>query len=336
VTTLRDALADAIGKAEDGTLQAPTEQAIETSNELATEAPQEGSKAEGSRTRDERGRFAKVEQPAPQAQQPAAQTRKPPSSWKKDYWGHWEKLGTDPELSKLQEYIEQRESDYAKGVSTYKAQWDQAQPIYEAIQPFMPELQQHGIAPAQWIQNLGAAHRTLVLGSPEQKLQTFARLATEYGVPLQALQTGKYDPQFAHIANTVGALQRDWTAFQQQQFNAEQAKLQQEIDAFAATAPHFEEVRQTIAGLLRSGIASDLKTAYDKAIRLDESVWAKVQASQAGQAEKQRQAEIAKKKAAAVSPKSSSPTGAMAAGNTKKSLRDTLSEQFDEVAGGRF
>ena len=78
-------------------------------------------------------------------------------------------MGQDPELSKLQEYIMQREQDYAKGVSTYKSQWDQAAPIYEAMQPFIPILQEHNIQPQQWIQNLGRAHQVLAMGSPEQK-----------------------------------------------------------------------------------------------------------------------------------------------------------------------
>jgi hypothetical protein len=333
VTTLRDALTEAIGKAEDGTLQAPADApAIEAADPVGETAEQREE-----RLRDERGRFAKADKP--ETTDPAPEptpVRKPPSSWKKDYWGQWERLGTDPELAKLQDYIEQREADYAKGVSTYKSQWDQAEPVYKAIQPFMPELQQYGMQPAQWIQNLGNAHRTLALGSPEQKLQMFAKLATDYGVPLQALTTGQADPQFGHVTQTVSSLQREWEGFKAQQEQAEKARMQQEVESFKANAPHFEAVAPTMAGLLQSGVAADLKTAYDKAIRLHDDIWQQHQAEQAKQAEAERQAALARKKAAAVSPKSSSPTGSMAAGNTKKSLRETLSEQFDAASSGRF
>jgi hypothetical protein len=70
-------------------------------------------------------------------------TKPRPSSWKKDYEEHWGKL--DPTL---QDYIQQREADYAKGVSTYKNQWDMAQPLVHAIEPFMPLLQEHSIEPS--------------------------------------------------------------------------------------------------------------------------------------------------------------------------------------------
>lgn len=344
MTTLRDALSEALGKSEAGTLETPTETPIESTAD--TTAPVETAEQREARARDEQGRFAKAPTPptptsapvaAPAAsnpEQPAA--RKPPSSWKKDYWGHWDRLGTDPELAKLQDYIEQREADYAKGVSTYKSQWDQAAPIYEAIQPFMPELQQHGIQPGQWIQNLGAAHRALAMGSPEQKLQMFAKLATDYGVNLQGMQGGQVDPQFAHVTQTVSGLQREIESFKRQQAEAEQARLQQDIQAFQKDAPHFEAVKGTMAQLLQSGVAPDLKTAYDKAIRLHDDIWQQHQADQQAKAEAARQADIARKKAAAVSPKSSSPTGSMAAGGGKKGLREALSEAVDGVTSGRF
>jgi hypothetical protein len=342
VTTLRDALTEALGKSEAGTLETPQETPIESpAQEVVTETQEQ----KEARARDEQGRFTKVEakegkepvqQPEPTGQTQAT-TRKPPSSWKKDYWGHWERLGTDPELAKLQDYIEQREADYAKGVSTYKSQWDQAAPVYEAIQPFMPELQQYGIQPGQWIQNLGNAHRTLALGSPEQKLQMFAKLAMDYGVPLQALQTGQIDPQAGQLINEVSTLKREWESEKQRRLEAEQAAIYQQIDAFAKTHPLFEKAKPYMGPLIQSGMATDLETAYQKAIRLDDDLWREHQAQQAKEAEAERQAEIARKKAAAVSPKSSSPTGAMTAGgNTKKGLREQLSEAVDSIAGGRF
>jgi hypothetical protein len=346
MTTLRDALSEALGSADSVTLNTPTETTIETAPPVEVDAGSETAEQREARQRDERGRFApkqepenKLPAPVPQeGQQAAPATRKPPSSWKKDYWGQWERLGADPELSKLQEYIEQRESDYAKGVSTYKSQWDQAAPIYEAIQPFVPELQQHGIQPQQWIQNLGNAHRTLALGSPEQKLQMFAKLATEYGIPLQALAggQGQADPQVGHIVQNFQTLQQKVNELEHQRKQEADALMQREIQAFQKDAPHFEVVKGTMAQLLQSGVAPDLKTAYDKAIRLHDDIWQQHQATQAKSADAARQAEIAKKKAAAVSPRSSSPTGTAAAAGGKKSLRDSLSEQFDEASTGRF
>lgn len=306
------------------------------------EAPQEQSTPE-TRPRDEVGRFAPKEAAQPQPDQatapaleaaPAPVVKPRPSSWKKDYDEHWTKL--DPTL---QDYIAQREADYAKGVSTYKQNWDQAAPIYEAIQPFMPVLQQHNIDPKTWITSLGNAHQMLATGSPEQKIQMFAKLATDYGVPLQALTGQQADPQFSMMAQELNQLKNQWSQFQSSQQQVEQQLIQSEIQRFSTDKPHFEAVRETMASLLQSGVADTLQAAYDKAIRLNDDIWQKQQ-EEAQQAKARAEAEaqqqkVVQAKAKAVSPRSSSPTGNMGTGNGKKGLRETLSEQLEAAMGGR-
>ncbi len=255
--TLRETIAQAVEENE-------PEQQVEQQQEQAQD--QEPS-ASLERARDEAGKFAKQTQQEPIEQQ--AQTIKPrPSSWKKDYEEHWTKL--DPTL---QDYINQREQDYAKGVSTYKQNWDQAAPIYEAMQPFMPLLQQHNIAPQQWISNLGNAHKTLASGSADEKLQMFAKLANDYGVPLGALTGQQHDPQFSLLSQELNQIKNQWSQFQTEREKQAQHELQTQISSFQEKAPYFEQVRETMAGLLQSGMAQDLQTAYDKAIRLNDDVW---------------------------------------------------------------
>lgn len=318
-TTLRDTIESAIEEH-----SAPVEQVAE---------PTEG------RARDEMGRFAAKEE-SPVVKENSEEISEPsfpveerksiprPSSWKKDYEQDWETL---PE--KIREYINEREGQYAKGVSTYKSQWDSAQPIYEAIQPFMPDLQQHNISPVTWIQNLGNAHKVLALGTPEQKLEMFSRLATDYGVPLGALNGGSYDPQFSQLANELSTVKNQWQSFQEQQQRMEQQAVVQEIEQFKSNAPFFDEVRPTMAQLLQSGVATDLKDAYDKAIRLNDEVFQRQQSERLKAQEAERQKAIAEKKAKAVSPRSASPTGSMATSGGKKDLRSALSEAFDSVSG---
>lgn len=323
-TTLRDQLESAI--------QEHTEEPIKT------DAAPEPSL--GDRPRDEVGRFApkaKEEEKPPVIEPPTVETPqvKPrPTSWKKDYEEHWGKL--DPTL---QDYINQRESEYAKGVSTYKQNWDQAAPIVEAMQPFMPILQQHNVPPAQWIQDLGSAHLTLVKGTPEQKLQKFVELANNYGVPLQALTGQQYDPQFSMLANELNQLKTQWSSFNTQRQQQEQQQIQSEIQTFSQGKPHFDAVREPMAQLLQSGMASDLQSAYEKAIRLNDDLWKttqeEAQQAKAAQEAQARQQQVAKAKATAVSPRSISPTANMGSGNGKKSLRDLLGEQVDAQLGGR-
>lgn len=309
--TLRDTIANALDK--------------HTSEEAQTEVAQ----VQDSKPRDEQGRFAPKQEATEQVEvQTEEKPVKPrPSSWGKKYEEHWSRL--DPQL---QDYLAQREADYAKGVSQYKQNWDNAAPLYEAIQQFMPDLQANNINPAQWITNLGIAHKTLASGSPEQKLEMFARLANDYGVNLNVLNgQQQYDPQFSAITQELNSIKTKLSSFEEQRIAQENASLQNDIEAFKKDAPYFEDVRETMATLLQSGVASDLKTAYDKAIRLNDDVWQRYQ-EEAQQAKsqslnEQKQQKAAEAKAKAVSVKSSSPTGMMVgSGNGKKDLRSTVAE----------
>ena len=154
--TLRETLAEAITATE-----TPV---VETTPIESTETRQE-------RVRDDAGKFANKSEEKPvtesiahEAVEVPKSTR--PSTWKKDYWEKFDTLDPD-----LQGYINQRESEYKTGVSTYRAEAEKAKQLNEAIAPFIPQLQQNNIEPTQWIRNLGNAHQTLALGSPAQKMQ---------------------------------------------------------------------------------------------------------------------------------------------------------------------
>ena len=294
------------------------------------------------RPRDESGKFAKTLQRSEasvteasadnyEQEEPKVETKPRPSSWKKDYEEHWGKL--DPTL---QDYIQQREADYAKGVSTYKNQWDMAAPIVEAIRPFEPLLRQYGVAPQQWVTQLGNAHAQLVAGTPEQKLHVFQQLANDYGINLGAVtgQTG-YDPQFSSIAQELNQIKNQWGQFQQQQEMQEQTQLQNEIASFKDDKPYFEDVRETMAGLLQSGMAHDLQSAYDKAIRLNDDVFQKVSAGQAQKSEAAQREKVAQAKAKVLSPKSTTPTAsATNGGKTASSAREAIMAAMEQHSSG--
>jgi hypothetical protein len=337
MTTLRDALETAFDSAPE--VESTT---VETTpGEVVAEATEvvESASEKTARARDESGRFAAKTEEAPVEAETAPvveekSTRKAPSSWKKDYWGNWEKLGADPELAPLQDYIEQRESEFAKGVSTYREEAMKAKDLQEAIAPFMPVLQQHGLNPAQHVRALMSAHQVLSQGSSEQKLQMFQRLATDYGVPLQGV-VGQADPQQFQVLSELNALKQQLGSFQQTAQQREQAEIASRIESFKSNASHFEDVRESMAGLLQAGIASDLQDAYEKAIRLNDAVWTKVQAEKAQTAAQVSAKRVADKKATAVSPRSSAPTGrvAVAGGND---IRSALGAAFEQYQAGRL
>lgn len=367
--SLRDTITSAVESletpAETPAVETPAPQVEATSVETAPPAD--------TRPRDEQGRFvekpkesaaqapakaatAKGPQPQAQAQPatPAAAVSKinRPSTWKKDHWEAFDQLAqTNPALAA---YINQRESEYAKGVSTYKQEWEQAKPLIDAMAPFMPLLQQHQIQPAQWIGNLGRAHQQLAMGTPEQKLGMFIRLAGDYGVPLEQLFVKGQDGQVYFNQQHVQAAQMQQQHQPQQQQPDVQALVNEAISAREARGsiaamesdtekyPHFVEVRETMAGLLQAGLANGLDDAYKAALQHPKHFHLfEAQQKQQRETEERERAEANRKAAEAarrkaVSPRTATPTSVASGGEGKKTLRDTISSALDERVGGRL
>jgi len=327
------------------------------------------------RARDEQGRFtAKDSAPAPKNKgetssspsappaitAPVAEPAKPryqrPSTWRKETWGVWDKLNANQPLSPeeldlfAQEAIK-RDADFANGVSTYKREWESAKPLIDAMSPFLPLLQQYGIQPGQWIQNLGNAHRLLALGSPQEKAARFVQLAQEYGVPLEQLfQVGQDGRLYINQQFQAQAQAQQPQGMRPEQIQAliderlTQRWADDELSRFAAQKeqhPHYEEVKQTMLGLLQAGLADDLQGAYEAALRHPRhSALYEAMQQQQRQADEQAKAEAARKAAEAArkklaSPRTATPTSASGAASEKKGLRDQIAANVDAVMGGR-
>jgi hypothetical protein len=356
----REMLEAALDQAEEGTLEAPVEKEIEVNDDpiQAENASQESS--EESNDRDEKGRFkSKTEEASStddtehelvaQASGTDEEEIKRPTTWKKEYVDVWNKMQEGKPLDKAEfvkfaEYANQREAEYKKGVSTYKAEADNAREITNAIGPFIPELQKHGISPSAWINNLGRAHYTLANGTYEQKLNAFNRLAQDYGIQLN--QDALQMPEQAYVDPYQQQLMQQLQATQQQvqQLSAireqeENARLSNEISRVSSNKerfPHFDMVREDMAQLLERGLAQDLESAYAKAVRMNDEAYKleqdKLLRSASTQASKAQQ--VAKAKATAVSPKSVTPSGQVK--NTDaKDRRSLLLASLADVEGGR-
>jgi hypothetical protein len=379
--SLRDQLSDAFTEVEEQQTPAPATGGDATTSEPAgneaagtTSAPTDRPGRTAGRARDESGRLLPGEAKKPSAapSNPATPIRAPeqavatgaadpkplnrPSSWKKEMWPLWDKLAKGealtPEEARLKaEYILQREGDFAKGVSTYKAEAENAKPILEAMTPFLPALQANNIQPAQWIKNLGTAHQTLAYGNRQQKLVMFSQLARDYGVELGEMFVKGQDGQ---IYMNPQLQQGQQAPAQQQQQAPDVRKTVQEILAQERALgevekmksdtvryPHFETVKATMAGLLQSGLATDYDSAYDAALRLPEHFHlfeAQQQQQREAEEAKAREAKARAADAArrnAVSPRTSTPTATATGASGKKGLRDQLTENFDSVSGGR-
>ena len=254
---------------------------------------------------------------------------RPPASWKKDYHEVWQTA--DP---KLKEYAWQREEEMKKGVEPLLSKAQFADQIQQAIEPYQNNLKTLGIAPPQAIQALMNADNVLRHGTPQQKAQMFSTLSQQYGVNLNEinnLQQQPVDPTVSMLQNELYSVRNEVMGWKQQQEAAQNQALLGEINTFAEKAQFFEDARPTMIQLLNSGMAQNLEEAYNKALRLDESLSGKVQQSTQAQAEaaKRESANKAAKaaRAAAVSVRSSTP--GVNTATKAQDRRSLLSEQFD-------
>jgi hypothetical protein len=285
-----------------------------------------------------------------EAAQEAAEEVKPisrPSTWKKEYVQIWDKMEKGEQISKedfvkFAEYANQRESEYKKGVSTYKAEADRARSYEEAIAPFIPELQAQNISPAAWINNLGRAHMILTKAPYEQKVQMFQRLAQDYGIQLngESVASIQQDPYTQQLMNQLNMVNQEVSSIKSRFAQEENQRLTNEIEKYRSDTekyPHFDVVREEMAQLLELGKAQDLETAYKKAVRMNDDVWSLEQErllKDAKQAAIKAQ-QVAKAKAAAVSPKSVTPSGKVIEPGDKKDRRSLIAEQMGEALSRR-
>jgi hypothetical protein len=254
---------------------------------------------------------------------------RPPASWKKDYHEAW--TTADP---KLKEYAWKREEEMRAGVEPLLSKAQFADQMQQAIEPYIQNIRGLGIEAPQAVKALMEADNILRHGSPQQKQSYFAQLAQQYGINMGDVQIQPTDPNFYAIQNELAQVRGEVLNWKQQQENAQNEALLQEINRFQAKAEYFEEARPTMIQLLNSGVAKDLDDAYQKAIRLDSDLFTKHQQASQGAADaaKREASNKAAKaaKAAAVSVKSSTPG---AATSTKaQDRRSLLMEQFDNMS----
>ena len=340
----RDLLEAALEAAEEGTLEAPIEKDIEVAEKddiseesIKTEiSPQDNEEtAEDAEPIEFEGKNEEKEEKV---------TR--PSTWKKEYVTIWDKMESGEQISKedftkFAEYANQRESEYKKGVSTYKAEADRAKSYENAIAPYAQDLQRRGIQPTQYIENLVRAEQILSNAGYEQKVQVFQKLAQDYGIQLNGSgQVTQLDPYTQQLMNQLNMVNQEVSSIKGRFAQEENQRLMGEIERVRSDVekfPHFDVVREEMAQLLELGKAQDLETAYKKAVRMNDDVWALEQDRLLKDAKQSavKAQQVAKAKAAAVSPKSTTPSGKVSNPEDKKDRRSLIADQLGEAMSRR-
>jgi hypothetical protein len=336
----REALMQAMEAAEEGELETPIEKEIVV---VQDDIAEESVKAEVSdEDREEPAEISTQSESEDSHEEPQEKPVTRPSTWKKEYVQIWDKMEAGEQISKedftkFAEYANQRESEYKKGVSTYKGEVDRMKGYEEAIAPFAPELQRRGIEPAKYIQNLARADQILTHAPYEQKVQLFQRLAADYGIQLNGNgQAQQLDPYTQQLMNQLNMVNQEVSSIKGRFAQEENQRLMNEIERVRSDVekyPHFDVVREEMAQLLELGKAQDLETAYKKAVRMNDDVWSLEQDRLLNDAKQtaMKAQQVAKAKAAAVSPKSTTPSGKVGNAEDKKDRRSLIAEQMGEA-----
>lgn len=262
-------------------------------------------------------------------------TVEPPQDWPKDWTEKFAKLPDDESRQLLIDQYKSFQADY-----TRKTQ-DLAE-VRKAIDPIRDQLALNGMSEGQYIRQLTAADKYIA----QNPVEGITWLMQNYGISVDQLRGGGEadsdewaDPEVSQLKQQVNQLQNQLQQQDQQTQYSQQAQLQQHIQQFASETdesgqpkrPHFEEVKQDMAGLLTAGMAQSLDEAYDQAVwarsDLREKMLEQQRQASAQEAEKQRKQKVQRAKQAST-PASSGATAE--AKEPARDLRSELEKAFDE------
>lgn len=195
-------------------------------------------------------------QPAPGAAQPA--TDGAPVSWKPEFKAHWDKVPAE-----LRPYMHQREGELARGFQEVASARSAASAVLGEFAPYAEQLQRENTTPVQAIRTLLQTAHSLRTGGNEYRKAIILNLAQQYGVDLSA-------PYNAQLATAEAQAAQLATERMYGQASVAQRQEQEAVAQFHAFAndpanEFFAQVRVGMSQLLGSGVAQDMKSAYDMA-----------------------------------------------------------------------
>lgn len=253
-----------------------------------------------------------------------------PKTWPKDMHEHW---GTASKP--VQDYLVKREQQMMDGIEQYKQSATYGKSLYDVIAPHQQALAQQGMDAPRAVAWLLEANHRLTQGSQADRLAAYQQLGKNLGFDAIAPTTPQVplDPQVQSLKDQMSQMQQTVTAQQHAVLQAETAKVNKELELFAADPlhPYFNEVIPDMEILLRSGLS--LTDAYNKAVWANEVTrakeLAKTQTADLAKAkENARLHALPKKQAAAVNVKSreSSRAPTEPAGTMRDTMKTTLAK----------
>lgn len=211
------------------------------------------------RNRDDKGKFAPVQQQATQqgAAIPAVIERpKMPKSLPKELEPLWAQA--PDELAKA---FLKRDQDAEKGVREWSAKYKQAEPILNEFKPYEQLMANVGTNPVAVIRNLLPTMAILRTGSPGEKARAVAQAMADNGIPFEHLaqvmqgQTpqAQGSPQVAHLLQEINQLKQNFQGVQQSAAQADTARLTTIADNWGKAKPYYQVLTPHMAHIMQSG-----------------------------------------------------------------------------------
>jgi len=226
-----------------------------------------------------------VQEEQVEEQAPALEAISAPKHWPKEEQEIFNTWDANVQHQVMDRY-KAMEGDYTKktqALAKYKKRNESLDEIYG---PFRDDFQRAGMDEVAATRQLLAAHKYL-REDPQQALKW---LAQSYGVDLKAvnddtaIEDEYADPQMKAMQQQIAQLQGTITNQQQQAQNMQKQEVQAMIDNFQTAKdadgnlkhPHFDVVQNQMSGLISSGVAKDIASAYDMAVYANPETRAKV------------------------------------------------------------
>jgi len=199
--------------------------------------------------------------------------------------------------------------------------------MQETIRPYEGMMRVAGTDPAQVIDQALRTVATLRSGTPAEKARLVAQMVADHGIGVDELDRTLAErlggQPGAQPESPKPAEFRDprFDAFMSQMQQRERARTTQAVSDFAATHEFFADVQDTVAGLLEAGVAKDLPSAYDAAVKLHPEISGVLEQRRAAEAARTASAATERDRQAASSVRASPISGA---GPAPTSRRDVI------------
>lgn len=333
----------------------------------------------GERERDNTGKFKsqqtdaskssvepEVKDEQKKVSSPPTEQLKPPVGWTKEGKTAWETLPPDVQKSVLK-----REEEFSNGIKQYADKAKAFEELDQVIAPYKQMISQFGVTPVQTVAKLFEWMHALGQPSQEYKAMAFRMLADQFQFDISNLaprakmteendDTLQFDPRIIDqtLNQRLQPIQQELATFKQMQEEESRRVAAAQLADWSKDKPYYERVKQTMHRLFTSGEVPivgnnlDLDTAYNKAIRLHDDVWAEIQAeaqqkaAQEAQEKAEREAKekaerFARKQNLSVGVRPSAPTMPSAgiqprkpANNKEMTVRDSLRASLQEIREG--